>query len=651
MVQDARTREELEQALAQLTRQFDDVVRSEQRYRDLFENAQVGIYRTTPDGEIVLANPAIVRLLGYDDLDDLRSRDLEREGYHPRYARRAYREMLERDSKVSGYEAIWRKRDGSLIHVRENASAVLDDDGHVVAYEGTVEDITRRKQYEQDLSAEKERLDITLRSIAEAVIATDTEGLVSLMNDRAQTLTGWPREEALGRNMGEVLRLSREETREWYGNLARMVLDTGEVWDLTDSAILTSRDGQEKVVTWSMAPIQDAGGGVSGVVLVLRDISERRRLERELARIEKLEAVGLLAGGIAHDFNNLLTSVLGNLTLAKLRSEPGSEASTRLAAAEEALTSARGLTQQLLTFARGGSPVRAKADVTARVRETVAMALRGSRCTSSVQIDGAVHAVEADLDQLGRALANLVLNADEAMDGQGVIRVRAENVHLTTASVLPLEPGAYVRISVADSGPGIPADDLARIFDPFYSTKEGRTGLGLAISHSIVKGHDGHVEALSGTDGGAEFRIYLPAMEVEAPVEPPAEPEAGGRVLVMDDEPMICEILGEALPMFGFEVEFARDGRTAIDRYKDAMGTPGAFDVVIMDLRIQGGMGGDEAIERLRQIDPDIRAIVSSGYSDDPIMANHADYGFRGVLRKPYKILELRDVLQRVLGR
>ena len=648
-MQDERTREQLKEALARLTRHFEEVAVSEQHYRDLFENAQVGIYRTTPDGKIVLANPAIVRLLGYDSLEDLRQRDLEREGYHPRHARDEYKRLLERDGKISGFEAIWRTRDGRLLHVRESASAIRDDEGNVVAYEGTVEDISRRKQYEQELHAEKERLDVTLRSIAEAVIATDTEGLVSMMNDRAQILTGWLREEAVGQNMGVVLRLSREETREWYGNLARMVLDTGEVWDLADSAILTSRDGTEKVVTWSMAPIQDPLAGVCGVVFVLRDISERRRLERELARIEKLEAVGLLAGGIAHDFNNLLTSVLGNLTLAKLRSTPGSEAVERLTAAEQAVTSARSLTQQLLTFARGGSPVKENVQVGGRVQETVALALRGARTTARVDLADDLHAVEADLDQLGRALANLIINADEALGDGGEIRVAVRNVSLGTSSVLPLSPGAYVRIGVADDGPGIPAEDLARIFDPFFSTKDGRTGLGLAISHSIVNNHGGHIEVVSSAGAGAEFRVYLPSVEAEAIVEVPAPPR-GGRVLVMDDEPMICEILAEALPMFGYEVEFARDGRAAMDHYRSAMGTADAFDVVIMDLRIQGGMGGEEAIQNLRQIDPDIRAIVSSGYSDDPIMANHADHGFQAVLRKPYKIMELRDVLAGVLA-
>ena len=648
-MQDERTREQLKEALARLTRHFEEVAVSEQHYRDLFENAQVGIYRTTPDGKIVLANPAIVRLLGYDSLEDLRQRDLEREGYHPRHARDEYKRLLERDGKISGFEAIWRTRDGRLLHVRESASAIRDDEGNVVAYEGTVEDISRRKQYEQELHAEKERLDVTLRSIAEAVIATDTEGLVSMMNDRAQILTGWLREEAVGQNMGVVLRLSREETREWYGNLARMVLDTGEVWDLADSAILTSRDGTEKVVTWSMAPIQDPQAGVCGVVFVLRDISERRRLERELARIEKLEAVGLLAGGIAHDFNNLLTSVLGNLTLAKLRSTPGSEAVERLTAAEQAVTSARSLTQQLLTFARGGSPVKENVQVGGRVQETVALALRGARTTARVDLADDLHAVEADLDQLGRALANLIINADEALGDGGEIRVAVRNVSLGTSSVLPLSPGAYVRIGVADDGPGIPAEDLARIFDPFFSTKDGRTGLGLAISHSIVNNHGGHIEVVSSAGAGAEFRVYLPSVEAEAIVEVPAPPR-GGRVLVMDDEPMICEILAEALPMFGYEVEFARDGRAAMDHYRSAMGTADAFDVVIMDLRIQGGMGGEEAIQNLRQIDPDIRAIVSSGYSDDPIMANHADHGFQAVLRKPYKIMELRDVLAGVLA-
>jgi PAS domain S-box-containing protein len=620
-------------------------------YRELFENAHVGIYRTTPDGEIQIANRTLIEMLGYTSMEDLRERDLERDGYHPRYARQVFKQTLEQDGRVLGFEAAWRRKDGTLIHVRENAHAVLDDDGAVLCYEGTVEDISERKRAEDALYAEKERFEITLHSIAEAVVTTDTEGQVSLMNEAAEQLTGWPRGEAIGRTMEEVVRLSRAESRAPYGDLARLVLHTGEAWELSETAILSARDGHEKTVTWSMAPIQDPREQVIGVVIVLRDISERRRMEQELARIEKLESIGILAGGIAHDFNNMLTSVLGNLTLARMVSDPDGKAIQRLDAAERAMDRARELTGQLITFARGGSPVRESVDVAALIRHTLRFALRGSEVQAELDLRGDLWPVDADPDQLGRVFANLVINADEAMAGRGVIYIGAENVTLTSASITHLDRGLYVRVSVRDTGEGIPADDQRRIFDPFYSTKEGGTGLGLATSHSIVKGHHAHLEVESRVGVGTTFHIYLPVCENEVTAEEDLAAVAGEpRILVMDDDEMVRGILDEALPLLGFRVAFAEDGAEALDAYERAMSNEGAFDAVIMDLKITGGMGGAEAVGRLRQLDPDARVVVSSGYSEDPIMAQFQEHGFDGVLRKPYKIGELGRVLQALLA-
>jgi len=636
--------------IAELRSQLEDLAEREERFRDLFENAQVGIYRTTPAGEIQIANPRILDLLGYADLEELRSRDLEREGYHPRFARREFKEAMERDGRVTGFEATWRGRDGRLIHVRENARAVLGPDGSIVAYEGTVEDITVQKRAEEDLFAEKERLDITLQSIAEAVVATDTEGRVAMMNGPAEKITGWPQSEAEGRPMEEVVRLARTETREQYGNLARMMLSTGEVWELADTAILTSREGREKSVTWSMAPIQDRRGEVIGVVIVLHDITDRRRLERELARIEKLESVGILAGGIAHDFNNLLTSVLVNISLARMQVGPESKAQKRLEEAEQSIETARELTQQLLIFARGGSPVRTPTKLQERIERTVDRALRGSKAEAAFDMVEDLWPADVDADQVCRVMANLAINADEAMPQGGAVRVRARNLELSRSSAVPLGQGRYVCLTVEDEGCGIPEDSLHRIFDPFFSTKEGGNGLGLATSHSIVSNHDGHIEVHSRAGEGTTFHIYLPAADEQESSDEDSRPSVGeGRVLVMDDDAMVRAILAEALPMIGYQVEFAKTGEEAITVYRDALGTDDAFDAVIVDLRILGGMGGKEAVTRLRDIDPDICAIVSSGYSDDPVMAEFADYGFAAVLRKPYKITELSEVLWSVL--
>jgi len=630
----------------QLRRQLAELAESEERFRDLFENAQIGIYRTTPHGEIQIANPKLVELLGYDCVEELQHRDLEREGYHPRFARRQFKEVMGRDGRVTGFEAAWRRKDGRLIQVRENARAVRDPDGTVVAYEGTVEDITDHKRAEEELFAEKERLDITLQSIAEAVVATDLEGQVAMMNGPAEKMTGWSLADARGRPMEEVVRLARAETREHYGDLARMMLHTGEVWELADTAILTSKEGLEKAVTWSMAPIQGRRDEVIGVVIILRDITDRRRMERELARIEKLESVGLLAGGIAHDFNNMLTAVLGNITLARLQVEPGSKASARLEAAERSIDSARDLTQQLLTFARGGSPVRKPTRLGKPLEQTVQRALHRSDASATFDIAEDLWAADVDVDQVCRVVANLAINADEAMLGGGTVQVRARNVELSASSSVPLGRGRYVCLSIEDGGRGIPEESLHKIFDPFFSTKEGGNGLGLATSHSIVKNHEGHIEVNSRLDQGTTFLIYLPTASEPEPDDRADRPSVGeGRVLVMDDDEMVRGILAEALPLIGYDVVFATNGEEALDAYRSALDAAEPFDAVIMDLQILGGMGGKEAIARLRSIDPDVCAIVSSGYSDDPVMAEFVEHGFCAVLRKPYKITDLGEVL------
>jgi len=385
-----------------------------------------------------------------------------------------------------------------------------------------------------------------------------------------------------------------------------------------------------------------------------REVEERKHAEEELQRAQKLESVGILAGGIAHDFNNLLTGILGNITLAKVFNRGNPEAIDILNQAEQASLQARDLTQQLLTFAKGGSPIRKTVSISSLLKDCVEFALRGSTVGHAFVIPEDIWPVNVDEGQFGQAVQNVVLNADQAMLAGGTLVVRAENVTFGPAQALPLSEGRYVKISIQDQGTGIPAEHLLDIFDPYFTTKQEGRGLGLATAYSIVKAHDGHITVESELGAGSAFHIYVPASS-ETSVEKPTGSDwpadsRSARVLLMDDQEMVREIGGRMLVHLGYEVEFAVDGADAIQMYCDAMETGNPFDVVIFDLTVPGGMGGVAAIEKLRGIDPEIKAIVCSGYSTDPVMAEYEAYGFQAVIAKPYQLADLQAAVVALLA-
>ena len=497
-------------------------------------------------------------------------------------------------------------------------------------------------------------LAVTLRSIGDAVIATDVEGRVVLFNRVAEQLTGWSHEQALGRPLGEVFQIVNPRTRERCESPVEKVLRSGTAVALANHTALVSRSGVERIIADSGAPIRDARGHVLGVVLVFRDVTDKERLDQELARAQKLESISTLAGGIAHDFNNLLTGVLGYLSLAE-RSLPERDKTTRsLRAAEKATLRARDLTQQLLTFSRGGAPVRQPAHLAELIGESVAFALRGSSVVAELALSPDLWAAEIDAGQINQAISNVAINAVQAMPAGGRLRVSAENVFIDDHRFVELPAGRYVQLSLSDTGVGIAPDVLDHIFDPYFTTKQQGSGLGLATTYSIVKNHDGQITVDSVVGEGATFTIYLPATVHVVSAAPPAAaapPSSGGRVLVMDDDDVVRGLLARMLSEEGYSAERASDGVEALDRYRAARAAGQPFDVVIMDLTVPGGMGGKEATARLLQEDPEARVIVSSGYSNDPIMANYRDHGFSGVLSKPYRVAEVSAAIREVIAR
>ena len=415
---------------------------------------------------------------------------------------------------------------------------------------------------------------------------------------------------------------------------------------------IVAKDGTVRWLSHICRPIRDAEGNFLGVRGSNTDITEQRRLEQELCKAYKLESLGVLAGGIAHDFNNLLTAIIGNLSMAR-SDAPGGAMRRQLEAAEKAALRAQGLTKQLLTFAKGGAPIKAVASIADLVREAAEFLLHGAKTRHTMTSPPDLWAVEVDAAQMSQVVNNLILNADQAMPGGGTIAISLTNRHLDAGAGLPLPPGPYVEIRVADQGHGIAPDHLERIFDPYFSTKQTGSGLGLASSYSIIKRHGGHIAVESRPGEGAVFTVYLPAQPDQAVPESAGEPgqplPGQGRVLVLDDEEMLRELALAVLERLGYEADCAEEGGQALSMYQAAQAAGRPYDVVIMDLTIPGGMGGQEAIKELLRLDPLARAIVSSGYAQDPVMANYRDYGFAAVLAKPYSVEALSRVLHDIL--
>jgi PAS domain S-box-containing protein len=530
---------------------------------------------------------------------------------------------------------------------------VLKHRGKIVGFQGTLRDITGRLKAEEALAEEKERLAVTLKSIGDGVITTDIGGKIVLINRAAERLTGFSQHEAFGRPLSEVLRIINEKTRVPCEDPVTKVIESAGMVEIESDTILITKDGTERVIADSGSPIKDKDSNIIGVVLVFRDVTEKRRIDIELRKTQKLESLGILAGGIAHDYNNILTAIMANISLTKTYVQKGDRVYDRLDKMEKAAIMAARLNHQLLTFSRGGAPVKETIVVSELIRDSVTFALGGSNVECEFQIDDNLKPVDADVGQVSQVFNNIVINAQQAMPGGGKLRVSARNVTITDDDTMPIANGDYVLISISDEGQGIPPENLEKIFDPFFTTKEKGSGLGLSISYSIVKNHDGYIGVQSKVGAGATFLIYLPVSGAGGVKRSPIlHRHSGGRgkVLVMDDEEAIRDVAQTMLVGLGYEADTVRDGQEAIEKFTKAIEAKRPFDLVIMDLTIKGGMGGQETFGHLRDIDPSVKAIVSSGYSNDPIMAEFEAHGFVGVLIKPYKVGNLAEVVDAALA-
>ncbi len=647
--------EAMEAMVSRVREAKEKLSQSETLFRMVSEFSTEWIFWRATDGQMVYTSPSCEEITGYTPEEFHRQKDLIETIIVPEDRSICMGHFRDHQDPRPHHpiEFRIRTRDGRVRWISHVCRGIYDRDGTYLGRRGSNRDITSQKEAEQQLATEKERLSVTLRSIADGVITTDMEGNVVLVNRVAEQLTGWSQEEAAGRPLPEIFRLVHRDTGAPLPCPARMILSERGITEREENGILTSRGGGRHLIADTAAPIHDQDSRVIGVVLVFRDITDQERLENEAIKAQRLESIGTLAGGIAHDFNNLLTTILGNISLLHRHLEGDSGVRDYLLAAEQASLRARDLTRQLLTFSRGGAPVKQLVAMDRLLREAADLTMHGSNVRHDLRIADDLWAAEVDPGQISQVIGNLLINADQAMPDGGVITISAANVSLAAGNVLLLPPGPYLRIRIRDQGTGIAPEFLERIFDPYFTTKSEGNGLGLASSYSIIRNHRGVISVESEPGAGSTFTIHLPASEQRGQEEeetPPAPETGHGRILVMDDDEMIRALSAGILTSLGYEAVTTSDGVETLQVYRQAMEEGAPFAAVILDLTVPGGMGGRETASRLLEEDPGARLIVSSGYANDAAMSEYRKFGFRAILIKPYQVSDMAQILDRVLS-
>ncbi|MGE5445999.1 MAG: PAS domain S-box protein, partial [Ignavibacteriales bacterium] len=676
------------EAMLRRAMEFDEAV---------MNNMGEGLYTVDTQGMVMSMNPAAEKLFGWT-FDELRGRKMHdlthykhRDGTPFPAEECVGLRVIQKGETLVNHEDVFIRKDGTFFEVVYSSSPIREN-GEIVGLVIVFRDITELKRTQEALQKAHDELEIKVRERTRELLKTNEE-LQAEITERKRA------EDALEKSRDYYLKLLDEfPTLIWrsgvdakcdYFNKSwleftgiTMEQGIGDGWtegvhieDL-DRCVKTyidafnrrepfemeyrlrRHDGEYRWIIDFGRPFYDLGGEFGGYLGLCYDITEHKKMEEERLKISKLESVGVLAGGIAHDFNNMLAGIFTTISLMKMDVRQDTRMHKDLTEVEKACLQAKGLTQQLLTFAKGGAPIKKLCSVEEIIRDTATFALRGSKAKYDIGIEKDIWDVEVDEGQIAQVISNLIINADQSMPQGGVIKIDAENIEIGAISSsikpAPTKEGRYVRITVEDSGIGISPEHLGRIFDPYFTTKQKGSGLGLATSYSIIKNHGGYIGVESELGKGTKFYVYLPASEKRAEekkrVQEKVEGGVKGRVLIMDDEAIIRTAAGRALMRMGYEVGYAKGGEEALEIYKRAKDENKPFDVVIMDLTIPGGMGGKEAIKRLKDIDPDVKAIVSSGYSTDPIMSDYKQYGLRGVVSKPYSIEELAQTLHKVMN-
>jgi len=619
---------------------------SEEKFRSLAENLISAIFTIDQKGYFTYVNPAAQEILEYSE-EDLKTLRLNRI-IHPKYRRLVRSRGLQRlrgRKCERTYEFMVVTKTGKEKWVEiSDARVVLNGQPIII---GTAIDISKRKKAETALMESNERLSRLIHTIPDIVCFKDIELCNIVINEAFEQFVGKSHDEIIGKTDRELFPpgLADESVKSDMD-----LLNTGQTKISEERYEMP--DGTKRYFETIKAPYYDENNNIAGLVGVSRDVTDRKYIAEELQRAQKLESIGALAGGLAHNFNNRLAAIMGNAQLAMLNYEAGKDITKYIKNIENESEQATNLTQQLLTFSKGGAPIKKTASIVEVLEEALKFALSGSNVNYRLSIQKNIPPVEIDKGQMYQAIDNIVINADQAMPDGGTLDVKVEKVFVADKDSLPLQKGNYIVLIIKDYGVGILPVYQQKIFDPYFTTKTNSNGLGLTAAYSIVKNHGGTITVESEQGRGTTCYVYIPASDKTAPETSATDITAvkgHGKILIMDDEKMIRNLIKDMLTSFGYEVGATSDGKAAIEAYRREQDKGEPFDVVVLDLTIPGGMGGKATIFELKKLDPNVKAIVASGYFNDPVMANHEQYGFTGVLAKPYRLQELQNMLEKLI--
>ncbi len=654
--------QELVSNLAELKATQAALTKSETHYRSLFDGLPVGLYRTTPEGRILDANPVLVQMLGYPDKERFLAQRAEAM-YLNSEERVKWKKMIEGQELGKPYEFQMRRYNGTATWVENHSIAVRDHTGKVQYYEGSLKDITERKTAEaalqkseqeyRSLYEEAKRAEELYRSLlhssADAIVIYDLKGMAQYVSPVFTEMFGWQLEEVARKKIPFLPESEREDTL----RIIRRLVEKGVPCHGFETKRYT-KGGKTIDVSISASRFEDHVGQPAGILVILRDISDHKRLEEQLHLVQRMEAIGTLAGGIAHDFNNLMMGILGNVSLMMCDMDSTSAHYRNLQNVEKLVQSGAKLTAQLLGYARKGKYEPKAVDLNHVVRDSVETFGR-TRKEISINLDLSPERIVADVDrsQIEQVLFNLYVNAADAMPRGGELTVQTAVVDhgdLTDKPYSP-KPGKYLKLQVTDSGVGMDPETQKRIFDPFFTTKEiGRgTGLGLASVYGIVKSHGGYIDVVSEKDKGTTFCIYLRVSNsalVEADENHSEFKRGKGKVLLVDDEEMVIDIGAQMIEKMGYDVIFTRKGDEALALYDAHRST---VDLVVLDL-IMPGMGGGDVFDELKKIDPDVKVLLASGYCIDGQAREILNRGCRGFIQKPYNMEALSQKISEIMS-
>ena len=617
--------------------------RSEERFRTMAELLPEAIFETDIELNLIYANQQAASVFGYaqeDIIAGLKSTDMFLPEEIPRLLDNVAAQF--RGEKSSRSEYLCRKKDGSIFPTLFRVSPILKN-GKPDGIRGVVIDLTEQKRAVAQLNESEERFRNLAELLPEAVFETNLEMILTYGNKRAFELYGYT-EEDFKKGLNSLNMFVPEEREKVLNNTKAQF---GGVKHNSTEYLSVRKDGTVFPALFHVSPIIKDGkpAGLRGLIV---DLSEHKKAEEEILKLRKLESVGVLAGGIAHDFNNLLAGLFGNIEMAKRFLSVEDRAYKYLHSASISMERATSLTKQLLTFSKGGDPIKEPLALAEIIDETASFSLRGSNVKLQLNIASDLWLVDADKGQLSQVISNLVINGKQAMPDGGIITISAEN--------RDSDDGREVQICVQDQGIGIAPQYLNRVFDPYFSTKQQGNGLGLASCHSIITKHGGKITVTSELNQGTTFTMTLPAIEGQIGTQiSNSEDEiicgnTIARILLLDDEELIQQVSGAMLEEMGHQVDFAITGEEAVTKYQTAQKDNHGYDLVICDLTIPGEMGGQDAAQKILSTNPQAKLIVSSGYATDPVMANYTEYGFKGRVAKPYLFADLEKVIQQVLA-